>query len=82
MTREEISTKASKAIADILNVEPSTITEDATFEQLGVDSLDMMQIIMRFEETFSIDKIEDEQAAEMKNVGDAIDALNSMINKK
>jgi acyl carrier protein len=82
MTHEEIYTKASQAIANVLNIEPSTITKDSSFEQLGVDSLDMIQIIMRFEETFSIDKIEDEQAAQMKTVGDAVNALDSMINKK
>lgn len=79
MTREEVASKAKATIADILNIEPSTITDNSTFESLGVDSLDMMQIIMKFEEVFAIEKIDDEEAAAMKTVGDAINKLCALL---
>jgi acyl carrier protein len=75
MTREEVASKVKATIADILNIEPSSITESSTFESLGVDSLDMMQIIMKFEEVFTIEKIDDAEAAAMKTVGDAVNKL-------
>ncbi|MBO5458754.1 MAG: acyl carrier protein, partial [Lachnospira sp.] len=47
--------KLQKIIADVLNVEPDTITMETTFvEDLGADSLDIFQIIMGIEDEFDI----------------------------
>jgi acyl carrier protein len=68
-TRELVE-KIKVIIADILNVEPSTIQSDATFESLGIDSLDMLEIIMKLEEQFGIE-IDDEKAASITSIEDA-----------
>ena len=49
--------KLKEAIADILNVDPNEVTEETTFtEDLGADSLDVYQIVMKIEEAFEMEK--------------------------
>lgn len=61
--------KIKKVIVDQLGVEESEITLETSFEELGVDSLDLFQIIIELEEEFSI-QIED--AESIKTVEDAV----------
>ena len=52
------------------------MTPDASFvDDLGADSLDTVELVMAFEEEFGID-IPDEDAEQMRTVGDAIKYLN------
>ena len=58
-----------EAIADILNVDPNEVTEETTFtEDLGADSLDVYQIVMKIEEAFEIE-IPAEAVKEISTVG-------------
>ena len=53
--------KLREAIAEILNVDPNEVTEETTFtEDLGADSLDVYQIVMKIEEAFEIELPADE----------------------
>lgn len=62
-------------ICDQLDVAPSQVTEDARFEEdLGADSLDMVQINMAIEERLRI-TIPDEKAEKIVKVGDVFEAL-------
>jgi acyl carrier protein len=75
MTREEIAAKVKQIIVDKLTVDPSEVTEEASFtNDLGADSLDMVDLIMEFEKTFNI-SIPDEAAEKISTVGEAIDYL-------
>ena len=68
--------KIKKIIVDQLGVDESKITENSSFvDDLGADSLDIVELIMAFEEEFDIE-IPDEDAEKMKTVGDAIKYLN------
>ncbi|HET90143.1 MAG TPA: acyl carrier protein [Chloroflexi bacterium] len=59
-------------IVDLLGVEPEKVTMDARFrEDLEADSLDLVELIMEFEERFD-GQISDEEAQQLKTVGDAI----------
>lgn len=61
----------NKALIDTLNIDEEQITPDTRFmEELGVDSLDMIELIMEFERVFQI-SIPDEAAEEIKTVSDA-----------
>ncbi|HZD06253.1 MAG TPA: acyl carrier protein [Longimicrobiales bacterium] len=67
--------KVRDIIINELGVEPEKVTNDASFvEDLGADSLDTVELVMAFEEEFGID-IPDEDAEQMRTVGDAIDYL-------
>ncbi|MCL2740389.1 MAG: acyl carrier protein [Oscillospiraceae bacterium] len=68
-------------VAEQLGVDADKVTPDASFiEDLGADSLDLVEFIMALEEEFDIE-IPDEDAAEMKTVADAIAYLEKATNK-
>jgi len=47
--------KISEVIADHLGTDVSEITEATTFEELGVDSLDIVEMVMKFEEELDVE---------------------------
>ncbi|MBA7475895.1 Acyl carrier protein [subsurface metagenome] len=68
--------RIKKIIVDLLGVDKSKITENSSFfDDLGADSLDIIELIMVFEEEFNLE-IPDKDAEKMKTVGDAIKYLN------
>jgi len=68
--------RIKKIIVDQLGIDESKITENSSFvDDLGADSLDIVELIMAFEEEFDIE-IPDEDAEKMKTVGDAVKYLN------
>jgi acyl carrier protein len=78
---KEIEEKVKKIIAEQLNVEITEIKPEASFiEDLGADSLDTVELVMAFEDEFSIE-IPDEDAEKIKTVGDVVNAINKYMNK-
>jgi acyl carrier protein len=72
MEHEEIIEKVKAVIVEQLNVDEADVTEEASFvDDLGADSLDIVELVMALEEEFGI-SIPDEQAESIKTVGDAI----------
>jgi len=68
----EIKDKIVSIIVDKLGVEPSEVTNEASFtNDLGADSLDTVELIMEFEKEFNL-AIPDDQAEKIGTVGDAI----------
>jgi acyl carrier protein len=66
-------------IAQYLSVEESKITPEARFrEDLGADSLDLVEMIMAFEEKFG-GEISDEEAQKLTTVGDVIAYINEHL---
>jgi acyl carrier protein len=71
--------KVREIIIDKLGVEESQITPEASFtNDLGADSLDIVELVMGFESAFSI-SIPDEDAEKISTVGDAINYLNEKV---
>ena len=67
--------KVKEIIINELGVDPEKVTAEASFvEDLGADSLDTVELVMAFEEEFGVD-IPDEDAEQMRTVGDAISYL-------
>jgi acyl carrier protein len=64
-------------ICDQLAVEPEKVKPASSFiEDLGADSLDIVELVMTMEEEFDMD-IPDEEAEKMKTVGDVISYINA-----
>ena len=64
--------QVTKIIVDKLGVKPEDVTEDSTFvNDLGADSLDVVEFVMEVEKEFNI-TIPDEDAAKLEKVGDAV----------
>ena len=63
-------------LAEQFGVEPETIKPETTFvEDLGADSLDLVELMMSIEEEFDIGEISEQDAAKIKTVGDVLDLL-------
>jgi len=72
---EEIFAKVKEVIVDQLSVEEDDVTADASFfDDLGADSLDIVELVMALEDQFGI-SIPDEDAESIKTVGDAVDYI-------
>ena len=72
---EATEARVREIIVNELGVEPDKVTDDASFvDDLGADSLDTVELVMAFEEEFGVD-IPDEDAEQMRTVGDAISYL-------
>ena len=72
MTKEEVVAKLKGIVANRLDVEEDQVTEDKSFvEDLGADSLDIVELIMGIEDEFGIE-IPDEDAEKLTSVGEAM----------
>ncbi len=72
-----VEDKVRKIIAEKLSVDLDEVVPDASFvDDLGADSLDLVELIMSMEEEFDID-ISDEDAEQLVSVKDAIAYINS-----
>lgn len=70
-----------KIIVDLLGVDESAVVMEAKFrDDLKADSLDLVELIMAFEEEFG-GEISDEQAQKITTVGDAVTYLEKELNK-
>ena len=73
--QEQIYNEVKSIVADILSLDEETLTLDARFrEDLGADSLDLVELIMAFEDEFG-GHISDEDARDIASIGDAVDYL-------
>ena len=73
----DIPAEVTSIIKEQLDVEDSQITPDASFiDDLGADSLAIVELVLAFEEQFEID-IPDEDTEKIRTVGDAISYIGS-----
>ena len=79
MTTKPVEERVREIICDNLGVRPDEVTMEAKFiEDLNADSLDTVELVMAFEEEFGID-IPDEDAEQMRTVGDAIAIIKEKV---
>lgn len=74
-----VEEKVKEIIAKQLGVDAAEVTQEASFvEDLGADSLDTVELVMAFEEAFSIE-IPDEDAEKIAKVKDAVDYIKNKL---
>ena len=79
MAESDYAQRVKKIIASTLNTQESKIKEeDKIIEDLGADSLDVVELTMNLEEEFGI-KIQDEESELITTVGEAIDAVEKKV---
>jgi acyl carrier protein len=71
----DVEKKVIKIIEKKLSVDEALIKKAKSFEALGADSLDMVEIVMEIEEVFNLE-ISDEEAENIKSLSQAIDLIN------
>lgn len=77
LDRQDTYNKIVTIIAEKLSIDSSTINSGSTLQDLGADSLDMVEIIMRIEEQLGV-TIDDEKAEQLNNINDVVDYVHSL----
>jgi len=82
MSDKPIEEKVKDIIVEQLGVNPEQVTPTASFiEDLGADSLDIVELVMAFEEEFSVE-VPDEDAEKLQTVGDVIKYIEEKAAKQ
>lgn len=76
---KQLEEKVIKIVAEKLNIEEKNITLASRFqEDLGADSLDIVELLMEIEEEFGVN-ISDEESERLKTVGDAMKFISAKL---
>ena len=79
MADQNIQDRVAALVVDHLGVAAEEVKLESSFiDDLGADSLDIVELVMEFEKEFNID-IPDEDAEKLRTVGDAIGYLNTKM---
>ena len=79
MNSEDIFDNVKKIIIDQLGVQEASVTKEASFiDDLGADSLDIVELIMALEEEYDIE-IPDEDAEKVSTVGDVVEYIKDHV---
>lgn len=74
---KDTADKVVAVIVEKLDIDPSVVQMNSTLQDLGADSLDMVEIIMKIEEEFNIE-INDEAAEKLHNIQDVINYVHEL----
>ena len=79
MDRNEALSKFTDNVVEVLAVDPSKVTLEASFsDDLGADSLDLVELVMAREETFDIEVAEDE-LKDIRTVGESFELIYAKL---
>ncbi|HEY0866503.1 MAG TPA: acyl carrier protein [Fimbriimonas sp.] len=77
---QDVLNRVKKVTVEALSVKEEEVVETASFQDdLGADSLDVVELVMAFEDEFGIE-IPDEEVGEIKTVGDAVSYISKKLN--
>ncbi len=77
MNKDEITSGLAEIIEEVVGIEAADVTVEKTFvDDLDIDSLSMVEIAVQTEDRFGV-KIPDEELANLKTVGDAVDYIDA-----
>ncbi len=78
---DEIEQKVIELIAENQQIEADKITIDSTFEELGVDSFDGVNLLFAIESEFEL-SVSDEQAKQLRSVREMVEGVRTMLTEK
>jgi acyl carrier protein len=78
MSHEELTARVRAVIAATQHLPPEKITPDSTFVELGIDSLDGINILFAVESEFNVN-IPDDAAQNLRSVRDVIDGIAKLL---
>ena len=79
MNTQDVLAKLQELIGEQFAVDAEEITMETSFEEdLGADSVDLVELVMAMEEEFDIGEVEEDEVSELKTVGDCV---NYLVNK-
>lgn len=82
MSNEEILKTMQELVAEQFAMEPAEVTMETSFEEdLGADSVDLVELVMAMEEEFEVGEIQEDELSTLKTVGDAVNYITGKLNK-
>lgn len=81
MTDKSVEERVIRVFADFKKVPVEEITMDTTFEELGFDSLDGLNLVFELEEEFDM-TIPDDRVSDMKGVRQAVEGIQALLDAK
>jgi acyl carrier protein len=81
MSDKTVEERVIRVFADFKKVSPEEITMDTTFDELGFDSLDGLNLVFELEEEFNM-TIPDDRVADMKGVRQAVEGIEALLDAK
>ena len=83
MSVDEIFQTMRDLVSEQFAMEPAEVTMDTSFEEdLGADSVDLVELVMAMEEEFDMGEANEDELAGLKTVGDAVNFVASKLKKK
>lgn len=80
MSIEEIFKTMQNLVAEQFALEPDEVAMESSFEDLGADSVDLVELVMAMEEEFEVGEIQEEELGTLKTVGDAVNYIAGKLN--
>ncbi|HVZ17388.1 MAG TPA: phosphopantetheine-binding protein [Terriglobales bacterium] len=81
MTEDSVVSKVLEIIAKQKRIPADQVTIDSTFQELGLDSLDAVNILFELEGEFNV-SISDEQARQIKDVRQMVEGVTALVAEK
>ena len=77
---QDVFERMKRIIAEQFSTDEDEITMDTSFEEdLGADSVDLVELVMSMEEEFDIGEVQEEELTTLSTVGDCVNYLNSKL---
>ena len=77
---QDVFERMRRIIAEQFSEDEEKITMDTSFEEdLGADSVDLVELVMSMEEEFDIGEVEEDELSTLTTVGDCVNYLNSRL---
>ena len=82
MSNEEIFQTMKDLVSEQFGLAPDEVTLETSFEDdLGADSVDLVELVMSMEEEFEIGEVREEELAALSTVGDCVNFLTKKLDK-
>jgi acyl carrier protein len=78
---EELTRRVLRIIAETQRKDPAQVTIDSSFEELGIDSMDGVNIVFALENEFDIN-VPDEEVKSIRSVRDMVEGVRTLVEQK
>lgn len=78
MNREELREKLRAILAGQLSINPTDIIDGATFDEMGADSLDRVEFVMKLEEALDLE-LNDDEMEKISTFGELVDYIDGLL---
>ena len=81
ISQEELTQRILRIIAETQRKDPAQVTIDSSFEELGIDSMDGVNIVFALENEFDIN-VPDEEVKSIRSVRDMVEGVRTLVERR